>query len=100
MAKMPRDPYGDPIPALGLGTVRKVAVSAVSAASAALTTEVIRVKPTVDCYVVTGTGTPAADANSTLMSAGETEYFRVTPGEKIAVLRVSADGSLFVTEMV
>lgn len=71
------------------------ATSSVSTASAPAGTT-LRVKA-VDqpIRLVVGPGTPVATATSLLMSAGETEYFLVQPGDRVAVIRAGAvDGSV------
>jgi len=51
----------------------------------AANTRIIRVHTDVICSVAVGVN-PAATTNSKRMIAGQTEYFAVTPGHKIAVI--------------
>lgn len=81
-----------------------VAFTATSAASAAFgaNTHDIRVVATQNCHINIGDGTPTAaatDNNGMYLPAGVVEYFHVSPGQKIAVVRDSADGTLCVSEM-
>lgn len=96
---MPMDETGYAIPALRPGTTQKVniASTATSAAAVAATTQVVRIKATVDCHVKFAAGATTSDM---MLSGGETEYFAVLGGTVISNIRASADGSLFITEMV
>lgn len=77
-----------------------VTISGSSAASPAFTnqTTIVRVVSTTDCHIRFD-GTPTATTSSMLLPANVVEYFRVTPGHKIAGIQRSAGGSLYVTEM-
>ena len=83
------------------GTVLKLTSAASSSASSAFTdgTEYIRVVSTIACHIYVAT-TPTATTSTTYLPAAEVEIIKVTPGEKIAVLRVGgSDGELYVTEL-
>jgi hypothetical protein len=84
-----------------LGTGENVTTSGTSAASTAFPSQTyeIRVAVTEATYVRVGDGTPTAVAGDTLMHAGATEYFRVSPGQKIAGLQVSTGGIMNVTPL-
>lgn len=79
--------------------VNVTAASVQSTALAASTCFMVRLLATQDCYVAFGTN-PTATTSSTRLIANQVEYFAAKAGDKIAVLRVSADGSLSVTEMI
>jgi len=98
MTHQVRDNFGHPIPALRPGSTQRVAVGAASTSSTALQpgTEVVRLKATTDCHI--RFNSPALTTDLPL-SAGETEYLQVPSGATINVIRSSADGFLFVTEM-
>jgi hypothetical protein len=87
---------------LRLGAAQKVDFTAASAASAAFgaQTYAIRVVATEDCHIKVGDGAVTATAAETYLPADLPEYFTVTPGQKVAAVRATADGSLFVTEFV
>lgn len=65
-----------------------VAISGTSAQSAAFGPNTILVRLHTDaiCSVKPGGTNPVATASSGRMIAGQTEYFRVTPGDKVAVI--------------
>ncbi len=96
--KLTRSEYGDAVQAVYPGTVQKVTVSGTSAATPnAVSSSVVRLLSTTDCYFVFGV-TPTATANHSLLIANIPEYFTITPGEKVAALQASTGGTLFVTE--
>jgi hypothetical protein len=85
------------------GTAQDIAVAA---ASAAVTNPFganifdIRVVSTTACWVtISKAPTATAAAPSAYLPAGVVEYFHVSPGEKIAAIRASADGTMSVSEM-
>jgi hypothetical protein len=87
---------------LRLGIVQKVDYTAASALSSAFGPQTygVRVVATTDCHVKIGDGAVTATTSETYLPAEFPEYFTVTPGQKIAVVRSAVDGSLFVTELV
>ena len=44
-------------------------------------------------------GTPTATTSMAYLPAGEVEVIKVSPGEKMAAIRTSGDGTLFCTEL-
>lgn len=80
-----------------------VSVTATSAQSGAFTahTHEIRVVSTTNCHINIGVSPTAAasDDNGFYLPAGVVEYFHVSPGEILAVIRDSADGTLSIAEM-
>ena len=83
------------------GTSQKRTVSSSSAQSSAVgdNTSIVRLHATTDCFVAFGTNpTAVADTGGVFMKADTSEYFMITPGDKIAVIRSSADGNLYITE--
>lgn len=87
----------DPYKIIGTNVIT---VSGTSAASPAFMnqTTIIRLVSTTDCHIRFD-GTPTATTTQMLLPANVVEYFRVTPGQKVAAIQRSAGGSLFVTEM-
>lgn len=71
--------------------------SSQSAAFGSLTTK-IRLVATQDCHVRFA-ASPTATSSDMLLPAGIPEVFQVTPGEKVGVIRSSADGVLHVTQL-
>jgi|TARA_R100000081_G_scaffold92138_1_gene72795 hypothetical protein len=91
----------EPIQALPLGTTQTVSVASSSAANStafAAGTTVVRVVSTTDCHIIFATS-PTATTSTAYLPANQVEYFKATAGEKIAAIRASADGTLYVTEM-
>lgn len=83
------------------GTVLKLTSGSSSSSSAVFTagTEYVRVVSTIACHIHVA-GTPVAAVTTSLLPANEVETIKVSPGEKIAVLRIGgSDGELYVTEL-
>ncbi len=101
MAQLAIDYNNNPIQAAYPGAAQSVAIGAASAQSTAVgsSTRCVRLRATADCYVKIGGNPTANTTTSTLLGAGETEYFRVNPGDKVAVIQASAAGTLNVTEL-
>lgn len=80
-----------------------IAVTVASAQSVAFgaNTFEIRVCSSTNCHINIGTNPTAAatDNNGMYLPAGVVEYFHVAPGQKLAVIRDSADGVMSVSEM-
>ena len=64
---------------------QKVTISGTSAQSAAFGCKVIRVHTDVACHVAFGAN-PTATTSNMRLQADTTEYFGVTPGNKVAVI--------------
>ena len=77
-----------------------VAISGSSAASPAFAnqTTIVRVVSTTDCFIRFDAN-PTATTSHMYLPANVVEYFRVTPGEKIAGIQRTASGNLYVTQM-
>lgn len=80
-----------------------VSVSATAASSGAFgaNTWDVRVVSTTNCHINIGASPTAAatDDNGIYLPAGVVEYFHVSPGQVLSVVRDSADGTLNVAEM-
>lgn len=61
-------------------------------------TTVVRVVATTNCHIRFGAN-PTATTSNVYLPAGVVEYFRVTPGDKVAAIKNATAGSLYVTEM-
>lgn len=101
-----QDKYANAIQALAPGVTQNITTasgaSAVLAISMAISTIVIRVVSTTDCYLAIGpAASVTATAASLLLPANSVEYFRVAeaPNIKVAALAVSAAGVVNITEM-
>lgn len=63
-------------------------------------TYVVRVVCTTAAFVlISQAGTAATTANGFYMPSELPEYFQCNPGEKISVVKLSGDGSCYITEM-
>lgn len=67
---------------------QKIAITGASGQSASFTskTRLIRVHTDVVCSIAPGGTNPAATTSTGRMAANQTEYYDVTPGDKIAVI--------------
>jgi hypothetical protein len=59
---------------------------------------VVRLIATKACYVAFGAA-PTATTSNMYLAPNREEYFTIKPGQKVAAIRESEDGSLNVTEM-
>lgn len=87
-----------------IGYPKTTQTVSVGAASAATTNAVgaqiklIRVVSTTNCHLAIGSA-PTATTSDLFLVANREEYFWIHPGEKVAFIRNSADGTAYVTEM-
>ena len=81
------------------GTCQKISFDSSTACTNPLkdTTKIVRLISDQNCYVAFGSS-PTATSSSMYLAAGIPEYFGVTPGDKIAALKVSTAGILYITE--
>jgi hypothetical protein len=84
------------LPVIRPGTTAKVAVGCTSTTSEPAGSQVVRLVATVDCHVAIGPA-PVADGNSVLLPANLPEYFACDSADRIAVIRESSDGALYIT---
>lgn len=49
-------------------------------------TSIVRIQPDAFCSVTVGGATPVATTSSARMVPGQTEYYRVSPGDKVSVI--------------
>lgn len=101
MPTLPTDDFGQRIQALRPGIPQAVTVDAGSHASLPFgaTTTVVRAVATTHCLLTFGPPGTTADAAGHHLPAYTPEYFRVVPGETIAVTRSTSDGTLHLSEM-
>lgn len=82
------------------GTSQKMSVNNTSAQSSALPdgTTIVRLVASEDCYIQIGTNPTATTTTSLFLAADLPEYFGVNGNTiKIAAIRDSADGTLYIT---
>ncbi len=60
-------------------------------------THMVRLRATTDCYIAFGAN-PTATSSTHFLAAGETQDFAVFGGDKVAAIKSSVAGSLFVSE--
>lgn len=83
------------------GDVAAITAASVQSAVVPANIQEVRVVSTTNCWIQIGqapTAVAGADGNSYLPS-GVVEYFHVSPGQQVAAIRDSADGSLSVSWM-
>lgn len=80
-------------------TVSTTASSAATTNPVDTQTRYVRLYATQDCHVTSGSGTPTASTANLFLPAGQPEYFKVNPGERVAAIRSTLDGTLYVSEM-
>lgn len=82
------------------GASVKVAFTATSAQTGAITGTIVRVTATQNCHLAFGANpTAVADGSCVYLPASSTQMFAVTSGNKIAAIQDSAGGNLFITVM-
>lgn len=83
--------------------VQNVAYTATAGNSTAFTsanrTGIVRVVCTTDAFLAVGNGVTATTTTGAYFAAGIPDYIKVAEGERISVIRVSADGSLNITPL-
>jgi hypothetical protein len=102
-AQLAVDDYGHPIQALAQGVNQTLAIGASSAASAAFAAgaKIVRLVATQNCWIAFGANPTAAatSGNGSYVPSGAIEFWRVTPGHKVAVIQDGTAGTLSITEM-
>ena len=85
------------------GVTDHLLITATSIQSAAIGANIhdVRIVSSVACFVNIGQDPTAAgsDNNGFYLPAGVVEYFHVSPGQKVAIVRDSADGFATVSSM-
>tara|TARA_Y100001937_G_C6848178_1_gene210871 strand:+ start:56 stop:331 length:276 start_codon:yes stop_codon:yes gene_type:complete len=83
------------------GTVQKVDYTATAANSSAISDEIryVRLYATTDCHISINKPAVTATTSMTPLAAKDYEVFKVAPGNIISVVRNSANGSLFISEL-
>jgi ABC-type taurine transport system substrate-binding protein len=84
-----------------LGTTQTVSFTSTSAANTTAFqsgTNVVRVIASTNCHIAFAQS-PTATTSSAKLPPNEAEYFVVNAGEKIAAIRTTTSGTLYVTEV-
>ena len=83
------------------GTVQKVDYTASAANSSAISAQCryVRLYATTDCHISISNPAVTATAAMTPLQAKDFEYYKVSPGNIISVIRSSGNGSLYISEL-
>ena len=83
------------------GTVQKVDYTASAANSSAISAQCRyeRLYATTDCHISISNPAVTATAAMTPLQAKDFEYYKVSPGNIISVIRSSGNGSLYISEL-
>ena len=83
------------------GTVQKVDYTASAAKSSAISAQCryVRLYATTDCHISISNPAVTATAAMTPLQAKDFEYYKVSPGNIISVIRSSGNGSLYISEL-
>jgi len=79
------------------GTCQSVAISSISAQSAAITAQLVHLTPTVDCFVrEAASPTALSDGTDEFLMAWVTQSKIITSGNKLAFKTTSASGTVYI----
>jgi len=83
------------------GTVQKVDYTDSAANSSAISAQCryVRLYATTDCHISISNPAVTATAAMTPLAAKDFEYYKVSPGNIISVIRSSGNGSLYISEL-
>ena len=83
------------------GTVQKVDYTDRAANSSAISAQCryVRVYATTDCHISISNPAVTATAAMTPLQAKDFEYYKVSPGNIISVIRSSGNGALYISEL-
>lgn len=87
-------------PIIRPGNSQKIAFTGTSQQSSAFGVDVsiVQIFATEDCYIKIGADPTANTTTSSFVPSGFILYYNAVPGEKIAVIRSTANGTLYITE--
>ena len=98
-ARIPKDKEGHGLQVLQEGTTVTASITTTSALTALAGSNVVRVVGDQDCHIAFGSA-PTATTGSMYLPRNTVEYFNVSDAvDKLAVIRATADGTLFMTDM-
>ena len=86
--------------ALKVVSHEKVSASGTSAQSAAFAASIyfVRIVSDEDCFIEFGSN-PTSTTSKIFLPSKDVEYFKVSPGEKVAVILASGTGNLHVSQL-
>ena len=86
------------IQCVAIGAAQKINFdSSTQSTATSLNTRIVRLVCTTDCHIAIGAD-PTATTSSTFLPAYSVEYFKLVGGDKIAAIKATSAGALFVTE--
>ena len=98
MTILAQDLNANEIQCVGLGASQAVSFDAsVQSTAFSANTRIIRIVATTDCFIAVGAN-PTATTSSTFIPFGSVEYFKVAGAVKVAALKSTTAGILYVTE--
>ena len=98
MTKIARDKDGQIAQCVGLGTTQTVSYDASTQSTAmGINTFIVRVVGSTDCHIAIGSN-PTATTSRTFLPAYSVEYFKIAPDQKIAAIKNTTAGTLYITE--
>ena len=98
-ARLQKDEEGHGLQALQDGGTVTAAITTASVQTTVAGSNIVRVVANQDCHIARGSN-PTATTSSMLLPRHTVEYFHVTDAaDKLAVIRATADGTLFMTDM-
>lgn len=97
MVTLARDNTNESIQVLKPSSSTTVSVSATTAASSAVSSQIVRMICTVDCFIKLNA---AATTSDMFFPADSVEFIEVGIGETINAITSGATGTLYITEMV
>jgi hypothetical protein len=98
MTILARDLNSYEIQCVGLGDAQKVNFDAsVQSTATSANTRIVRLVSATDCHIAIGAD-PTATTSSTFLPAYSVEYFKIVGGNKIAAIKATTAGALYVTE--
>ena len=98
MTILAQDLNANEIQCVGLGASQAVSFDgSVQSTAFSANTRIIRVVATTDCFIAVGAN-PTATTTSTYIPFGSVEYFKVAGAVKVAAIKLTSAGTLYITE--
>lgn len=98
MTILAQDLNANEIQCVGLGSSQAVSFDAsVQSTAFSANTRIIRVVSTTDCFIAIGSN-PTATSSSTFVPFGSVEYFKVAGAVKLAAIKSTTAGVIYITE--
>ena len=98
MSRLARDANSSPIQVLRPSTTEAVTVSGTAASSSSITSRVVRMVATTDCFY--NVQTTATTTNAAFLPANVVEFVHTYDGDTISFITNGTSGTVYVTEMI